>query len=72
MNEKMIEIVLETKIDHVLFPIDFLYTDIARKEKQKTIKKMEIYVEKYNQRFIKVKNSHRPISKILSLNLLKK
>jgi hypothetical protein len=70
MNKPLQKIIEETLIRHELFPMDFFYSNILEDKKELTENFPGIYIERYNQKFIKVKNSHRPVSKMLSADLI--
>jgi hypothetical protein len=70
MKKQLHQIIKKTNVKPELFPIDFFYSDLIQDDKKNDAHPAEIYIERYNQKFSKVKNSHRPISKLLNGNLI--
>jgi hypothetical protein len=70
MDKQLNQLITKTAIPHEFFPLDFFYTDVIPDNNELLKSAAEIYVERYNQKFIHCKNSHRPISKILLEQLI--
>ncbi len=70
MDKQLNQLITKTAISSEFFPLDFFYTDVIP-DKNETLKNTtEIYVKKYNQKFIQCKNSYRPVSKVLNEQLI--
>jgi hypothetical protein len=70
MDKRLNQLITKTAIPAEFFPLDFFYTDVIPDENEMVKNPTELYVEKYNQKFIQCKNSHRPVSKILLEQLI--
>jgi hypothetical protein len=70
MDKRLNQLITKTAIPSEFFPLDFFYTDVIPDKNEMAKNTAEIYVKKYNQKFIYCKNSHRPVSKVLDEHLI--
>jgi len=71
MNELIKKIVEQTELPKEIFPIDFFFSDAKINTDSPSEKtKQHIYVQRYNQRYNLLHNSHRPISKMIQSSLI--